>query len=266
MTHIAHRYRPAPISFDGLRNASPAMWWTGLTLIALSVACLGLMQVDGRLFNGINVWIKPAKFHLSIGVHFLTLTAALLLLPEALRNSSGFRRMVAIMCAGMAYEAIYITFRAARAEPSHYNTTTLGEILYAVMGIFAVSLVLFTAWIGWRILRQGPRTLLAEAAGWSFIACAPLAIWTAGTLSSMGSHWIGGDMTDATGLPLFGWSTTGGDLRVSHFFSLHIVQIVPFAALFGSRKLMWAAMAGVIAVAAATYFQALAGMPIVRSA
>lgn len=263
MTHIAHRHRPAPISFDGLRNASPAMWWTGLTLIALSVACLGLMQVDGRLFNGINVWIKPAKFFLSIGVHLLTLTAALLLLPEGLRNSKGFRITAAIVSVSMIYKGVYIAFRSARMEPSHYNESAWGEFFYAIMGVCAVSFVLFTAWIGWRILRQGPRTLLAEAAGWSFIACAPLAIWTAGTLSSMGSHWIGGDMTDATGLPLFGWSTTGGDLRVSHFFSLHIVQIVPFAALFGSRKLMWAAMAGVIAVAAATYFQALAGMPLI---
>jgi len=72
-----------------------------------------------------------------------------------------------------------------------------------------------------------------------FIAAAILTLAVGFTLGGMGSHWIGGDQTDATGLPLFGWSTTGGDLRPAHFVGLHIMQILPITALTGSRSLVW---------------------------
>ncbi len=53
-------------------------------LIGFAV-CLVLAAIDPRLFNGVSVWIKPAKFFLSLAVHMLTVMFGLMLLPEARR-------------------------------------------------------------------------------------------------------------------------------------------------------------------------------------
>ncbi len=88
------------------------------------------------------------------------------------------------------------------------------------MALGAVVLVVGAGLIGWAIWRRMPRTIWTEAiglaSGWQ--QCWR---WFVGfTLGGNSGHWIGGDMTDATGLPVFKWSTTGGDLRVSHFIGL----------------------------------------------
>jgi hypothetical protein len=84
------------------------------------------------------------------------------------------------------------------------------------------------------------------------------------TLGGNSSHWIGGDMTDATGLPIFKWSTTGGDLRVSHFIGLHTMQAVPFAALSGKRSVVWGTAIVMVVLTTLTYVQALNGVPLFR--
>jgi hypothetical protein len=83
------------------------------------------------------------------------------------------------------------------------------------------------------------------------------------TLGGMDSHWIGGDRTDATGLPVLGWSTTGGDLRAAHFLGLHIMQALPLAALAGNRIAVAATAAATVAATIATYALALSGIPLV---
>jgi hypothetical protein len=77
-------------------------------------------------------------------------------------------------------------------------------------------------------------------------------------------HWIGGDLNDASGLPIFKWSTTGGDLRVAHFIGLHAMQIVPLAALSGKRSVVWGVAIVLTIATVLTYFQALSGTPLLR--
>ncbi|PZF78312.1 hypothetical protein DK847_00340 [Aestuariivirga litoralis] len=262
MTFLAPTLHPTLPAPGTLRRANPAMWNTGIVFLALCLVCMGLTLVDHRLFNGINVWIKPAKFFGAIGLHLLTVTAALLLLPEKTRTSGRMTALASLMVAFMIYETGYISLRAARLEASHYNETPWGALGYAMMGVGAVSVVIFTAWVGMLVLRQGPGTLLGRAVGWSFILSAPLTIVTAATLSAMGSHWIGGDQTDATGLPFFHWSTTGGDLRPAHFFALHLIQIVPAAALTGNRRFTLAVGAFTVAAALGSFGLGLAGIPL----
>ena len=71
------------------------------------------------------------------------------------------------------------------------------------------------------------------------------------------------------GLPALGWSRTGGDLRVPHFWALHAHQLVPLLVWVLADQLGWVkARAGVILIAAAyvvfvvgVFVQALMGQP-----
>jgi hypothetical protein len=83
-------------------------------------------------------------------------------------------------------------------------------------------------------------------------------------------RWVDGVRNDSHGIPLMGWSGVGGDLRVPHFFALHVMQALPVLGLAADR---WAkgrakavVMAGVgvwIAIVIGTFVQALNGEPFI---
>ena len=104
------------------------------------------------------------------------------------------------------------------------------------------------------------------AAGWSFMASALATTVVAGVLSSGQGHWIGGDQTDATGLAFFHWSTTGGDLRVSHFAALHLMQAVPAIAWFWQQRTVASvSLLGGLGVVGLLFIQALMGVPLFQA-
>jgi len=217
------------------------------------------------------VWEKPAKFFLSLSLQMATLALGLTLLPAKERQAPAIRMASLIFLAAAIGEVIYIAFRASRGEASHFNeTTTLARLLYILMGLGAVTLSIVTSYLGWRILRRSPASALSFATGLGFILSGVLAIALGGYLSGNGGHWVGGDHTDATGLPFFHWSTTGGDLRVAHFFGLHIMQALPVLgflfrdlsalqarSLISLGALVWTGLTFL------TFFQAIAGKPFI---
>lgn len=225
--------------------------------------CFALSFLDARLISGVGAWEKPEKFFLSLLVHAVTLAWALSLLPKPAR---GVKTASWIFVFAAWAEMAYIIFRASRGELSHFNTSTLAAaILYPLMGIGAVSLVVTSAFIGWRIWQQRGENLLREATGVGLMLGAAVGLFAGAFLSSHTSHWIGGDLTDATGLPFFHWSTTGGDLRVAHFIGLHITQAMPFAALGGSRTLVYGVAFLMVIAMAGTFAMAVMGIPLFRA-
>jgi hypothetical protein len=248
-----------------MMKASPMFTRAAILFAAAFIAIYVLTFVDARLLNGVSVWEKPSKFFFSLSLHMATLAWGISLLPEPMQQSKSIHRATYIFLTAATVEMVYITIQAALGEASHFNTSdTLHAILYPVMGVGAVTLTVVTAYLGWRI-RASATNLTQFAAGWSFITAAVTTTIVAGYMSSGPGHGVGGDMTDATGLPFFHWSTTGGDLRVPHFAALHIMQAVPLIAWFWPHKrLTQAALAVGVCLVAALFAQSIMGVPLLR--
>ncbi len=218
-----------------------------------------------RLLYGVSLWEKPSKFFLSLTIHMATLAWGISLLPVEAQRSRGVRIATYAFVAAAVFELAYMMFQASRGEASHFNrTTAFHNVMYSLMGLGAVTLTVTTGYLGWRIRRAGT-TIMHFAAGWSFIVSAVATTLVAAYLASGNGHWIGGDQTDATGLPFFHWSTTGGDLRVAHFAALHIMQAVPLIAWFWpDKRIAAAALIAGITIVAGLAAQALMGVPLFR--
>ncbi|MFM9879952.1 MAG: hypothetical protein ACKVOO_06035 [Burkholderiaceae bacterium] len=239
----------------------------------LLLACAIAWTLDTRTLNGVSVWSKPLKFNLSFALHLLTL--AWLIRHMAPVSRSGGWALLAVRTVVIAtlIELLYISFQAARGRQSHFNFETQWETAayYALMGGAALAVVFATAVLGWLLWRH-PRAGLAAGVHWG--AALGLMVGSIATLVTAGAlasgavagpvHWVGGVHSDAAGLPLFGWSSTGGDLRVPHFFATHLTQALPLAGWLAGG-LPWArasvataALLG-IGVVVLTFSQALAG-------
>jgi hypothetical protein len=245
--------------------ASPLLTRTAIAFAFLFLAVYALTFFDTRLLYGVSLWEKPSKFFLSLTIHMATLAWGISLLPVEAQRSRGVRIATCAFVAAAVFELAYMMFQASHGEASHFNrTTTFHSTMYTLMGLGAVTLTVTTGYLGWRIRRAGT-TITHFATGWSFIVSAVATTVVAGFLSSGDGHWIGGDQTDATGLPFFHWSTTGGDLRAAHFAALHIMQAVPLIAWFWpDKRIASAALIAGVAVVAGLSAQALMGVPLFR--
>jgi hypothetical protein len=248
-----------------MRIGSPVLWRSAVAMTVLCLVCAALPLADDRLLNGVSVWQKPFKFFLSLAVHFATVSWAVSLLAEKDKARTLRAALTALATAGWL-EMVYIVFRASRGEASHFATATAFEgVLYSLMGLGALTLTVTTGLAGYHLWRRRREGLWHEAAGLGLVVSAVLTTVVAGYLSSRTGHWVGGAQSDAGGLGFFSWSTTGGDLRVAHFVSLHAAQLVPLAALAGRRRVVWLTALAVTAVTIATFVQAIMGVPLFRA-
>lgn len=245
-------------------------------MLALIPPTLLAGLLDARQLNGVNVWIKPLHFQLSLALYFATLALLLPLLAPARRQARQTRWAMLAAAAAGVMEIAYIMIQAARGRLSHFNIETpLEAALYPLMGLGAVTLVAVAFLYGLAIARQrggggGPGLRGGAALGLILGSAATLVIaglMSAGVADGPG-HWVGGMRSDAAGLPLLGWSTTGGDLRVPHFFATHAMQALPLAGLAADRFAPGRALAAVRiaavgwgALTAAAFAQALMGLP-----
>jgi hypothetical protein len=266
----------------------PLVWFAAL-MAALALVCVGGLALDDRVLVGAPIWAKPLKFALSFIAYGLTLAWMLSLLPGARARRAGWWAGT-VLTVTSALEMVVITGQVIRGRQSHFNVgTPFDATLFQIMGATVAVLWLAALVIAVLLLRA---RILDRATAWavrlsSLIALAGAAIGfvmtqpTAGQLAQdkpgiVGAHSVG--VPDGgPGLPLIGWSTTGGDLRVAHFFGMHALQLIPllllalaalaprFARLADDRvrlRLVLVASGAYAAVFALIAWQALRGQPL----
>ncbi len=233
---------------DVLRRA--ANWHRPLMMFAALMAVTGLVSaggllLDDRILLGAPLWLKPLKFSVSFSLYAVT-WAWMLSLQQTPRR---WIHLTGTAVAALAtVEMVIIVGQVVRGRMSHFNAATaLDATLFSIMGI---SIAMFwvlnllqavvlmrerlaersTAWA----IRLGTLISLAGMA-LAFLMTAPtpdqVDQMRAGVaVPVVGAHSVG--VPDGgPGMPITGWSTVGGDLRVPHFIGLHALQVLPLLAM-----------------------------------
>lgn len=203
-----------------------------MTAGAISLLCCAVLVTvslfDSTEILGVNRWIKPSKFFVSIAIFLWTLAIYLNFLKDYAK-SARFISWATILI--FLVEMFIIALQAWRGTTSHFNLKTAFDgLLFAAMG---VSIAFNTLLVGYLLYLYFKAEIdLPGSIVWGmrlglilFLA----ACFEGGYMSSQIGHSVG--VADGgAGLPGVGWSTKGGDLRVAHFFGMHALQAVPFFA------------------------------------
>jgi hypothetical protein len=207
----------------------------GFALLALLLPLALAWGVDERTLRGANVWIKPMKFALSLGLFALTTAWFVGHLLPAARRLRTVDVLVWVLIGSASFELAYIALQAGLGSGSHFNVgDPIHAVLYALMGLGALALTATQpalAWVLWRHAdpRRAPAYRLAVVIG--LVLTFVLGAGVGGLLSGM-------QPPETAALPVVGWSMAGGDLRPAHFLGIHAQQALP---LVGLAVAGWAA-------------------------
>ena len=276
---------------NALRNAfawhRPLMT-VAVLMILCSIVCLVGAAVDHREVTGLNPWFKPLKFSLSILIYSITWAWLIAHLPRWQKIARTTGTVIAI---ALIVEQIAIVGAAAAGITSHFNVST--PLSTAVWGVMAVSITvlyvctfLTTILVFFLRLPTASITLAVRAGavigligmGLAYLMTGPTAAQLDSFQGIAGAHTVG--LADGgPGIPILGWSTVAGDLRIPHFVGMHALQVLPlFAIALGALGTRWrvlasdttrlrlviVAIAAFAAVLALVTAQALAGESIVQ--
>jgi hypothetical protein len=261
----------------------------GMAVTAV-VAIAGLL-LDDRVLGGMPIWAKPFKFTVSIALYALTwawLATLTTRAPKLVRRTS-----IAIVWL-IVVEMVLIIGQVVRGRASHFNNeTTFDHRVYHLMGVsitlvwlltFVLSVVLMRSEIHdaaakWAIRLGAAISLIGIGFGPAMAFPTPAQVDSvrAGIdPAALGSHAVG--VPDGgPALPILGWSTTGGDLRIPHFLGMHALQALPLLAialtLLATRlpllrrervrvRMVFVAAAGFTGLLAVVAWQAFRGQPL----
>ena len=272
--------------------ASPALTVLAAAMLVMFTATLLGIFVDHRVITGAPAWLKPAKFAISVSIYCFTFVWMLGFVENRIR----LVRLVAnVTAASLMVEMAVILTQAARGTTSHFNQSTpLNTALWFTMGAFIVvvwgmNLLLAIILLIQRMpdrafawsLRLG---LLISAVGMAtaFFMVTPTPEQVVRIADGYGARIVGahsvGVADGGPALPVLGWSTVGGDLRIAHFVGLHALQVLPLLGWLLTRRkwflvlltasdrlaLVWSAGVAYLGMLLMLTWQALRGQSVVH--
>jgi hypothetical protein len=220
--------------FNTVKNHSPLLYWIVIVHLVLAIVSITSSFMDDRTLMGVNVWMKPLKFSISVAIYILTVGFLMTLYPFSKKKKNLINNIV---CWTLLIELGLIIYQASGGVQSHYNISNpFNGLIFTAMGILiAINVIIMALFIfeTIRLKLKTPKLLQwAILLGWVIVF---FGSWVGGQMISEMSHNIGVE-DGGPGLPLVNWSTIAGDLRVAHFFGLHGLQIIPIFALLISNK------------------------------
>jgi len=250
-----------------LKRRNKPLYYFGWANFWLFVFCVIMFFADDTVIKGINAWIKPMKFAITVTLYMWTFAWLLnYVISERKRN---FITWGIIVC--MFVENFIITLQAYRGETSHYNTSTpLNAMLFSTMGTFIAlntflnlyALVLFFFHSQVNLVGN---MLIAWRAGLLLFFLGGI---SGGLMLSHMSHTFGA-ADGGAGLPFVNWSTMAGDVRSAHFITLHGLQAIPLFAWFIAERTHRPALSTILffvfysVMCIALHLIALSGRPLI---
>jgi hypothetical protein len=207
----------------------------GMVMLFIFLLLLCYFPFNNVTVLGINSVVKPMKFALSIWIYSWTM-ALILHYVKDIRKVKIYS-WVAVVC--MSFEQAAITLQALRGTVSHFNReNTFGMILFSLMGVFILTITLWTAYITYIFIKQKtydlhPAIVLSIKISLTYFVVFSL---FGGYISGLPGHTVG-SADGGKGLLFLNWSMLFGDLRVAHFFGIHSLQFVPLFAIVATKYL-----------------------------
>ena len=246
-----------------LKNKDELLFYFGAANLLLAIVFVVLTRIANTQVLGVNAWIKPFKFSLSIGIYAWAMGWFVWYLPNF--NKGLFDRSIIIL---LGFEIIYIAIQAGRGQLSHFNLTSpFYKVLYGLMAAAATAASLYTAYVGVLFFAdQFPH--LPTYYLWAIrlgILLFVIFSFEGFLMGARLSHTVGA--TDGSiGLPIVNWSLKYGDLRIAHFVGMHAMQVLPLLSFYLFKNTFLTVLSGVFYAMLATLvlITALQGKPLVK--
>jgi len=220
------------------------IWLTNPSLCALVVfsllcLCVSLCGLcfDHRHINNEHAWIKPCKFSISFTLYGATM---IWLGQFLLRHRRFFHGTCVAALIGGVVELSAIILQVLRGTTSHFNVgTPFDHGIFILVKVAIMPLALAVVAIFALLLRQKELPpVVGSALHWAvFLTMVGL---IPGILMILPDPWQDaitqykqfdghtvGFPEGGPGLPVIGWSTVAGDLRIPHFVGIHALQVLP---------------------------------------
>lgn len=248
--------------FNELKRRNALLFWFGLFNLAVAIVCLALMPFEQAQILGVNRWLKPYKFYVSVGIMVLTMGWLLYYLDSAKK----IKRYSWLIFISMFFENGLIITQAVRNTTSHFNvTSSLNGMIFQAMGIFILVFTITIVLVCISFFKQ-KQFSIPGAYVWGIrlgILYFLFFSLEGGMMLGIMGHTVGGP-DGGEGLPIVNWSTQYGDLRIAHIIGIHALQVLPLFGNFIAKTKRQTIVFSVVyfLLASALFLQALKGIPL----